>query len=174
MRPASKFGSIHFAVALILSGVVTGNAALASEKRPVAVFEFELIDTSLEGEVNGVRPDESERLVMISELLRHKLVESERYVIVDHSSAAERISDAGYLYGCNGCEATIARDLGAELAISGTVQKVSNLILNINIYVRDAASGKRLRAMSVDIRGNTDQSWSHGLKYLVKNRLLKE
>ena len=81
---------------------------------------------------------------------------------------------AGYLHGCNGCEARIARDLGAELAVSGTVQKVSNLILNINIYVRDAASGKRLRAMSADIRGNTDQSWSHGLKYLVKNRFLKE
>ncbi len=174
MTPVSKFGPIHFAVALILSGVVTGNAALASEKRPVAVFDFELIDTSLEGEVNGVRPDESERLIMISELLRHKLEESERYVIVDHSSAAARITDAGYLHGCNGCEAKIARDLGAELAISGTVQKVSNLILNINIYVRDAASGKRLRAMSADIRGNTDQSWSHGLKYLVKNRLLKE
>ncbi len=174
MTLASGFICNLIATGLLLSGTTAWNAALAAEKRKTAVFDFELIDTSLEGEVNGVRPDESQRLAMISELLRNKLEESERYVIVDHSPAAERISDAGYLHGCNGCEARIARDLGAELAVSGTVQKVSNLILNINIYVRDAASGKRLRAMSADIRGNTDQSWSHGLKYLVKNRFLKE
>ena len=174
MQLASGLICALIAAGLMLSGTTAWSAALAAETRKAAVFDFELIDTSLEGEVNGVRADESQRLVMISELLRQKLEESERYVIVDHNPAAERISEAGYIHGCNGCEAKIARDLGAELAISGTVQKVSNLILNINIYVRDAASGKRLRAMSVDIRGNTDQSWSHGLKYLVKNRLLKE
>ena len=96
------------------------------------------------------------------------------YVVVDETPAAAKIEDAGYLHSCNGCEAKIARDLGAELAITGTVQKVSNLILNINLYVRDAATKKQLRAMSADIRGNTDRSWSRGVTYLVKNRLLKE
>ena len=32
--------------------------------------------------------------------------------------------------------------LGADLAITGVVQKVSNLILNINIYVRDVHTGR--------------------------------
>lgn len=152
---------------------LNASAGLAETLR-VAVFDFELIDTSLEGEVNGTRADEIERLAMISDLLRQKLEESSRYVVVDETPAATQIANAGYLYGCNGCEANMARDLGAELAITGTVQKVSNLILNINLYVRDAATKKRLRAMSADIRGNTDQSWSRGLSYLVRNRLLKE
>ena len=60
----------------------------------------------------------------------------------------------------------------AELAITGTVQKVSNLILNINIYVRDASSGATIAAMSADMRGNTDKSWSRTLDWLVRNRLL--
>jgi Protein of unknown function (DUF2380) len=62
--------------------------------------------------------------------------------------------------------------IGAELAITGTVQKVSNLILNMNIYVRDASSGATIAAMSADMRGNTDESWSRTLDWLVRNRLL--
>ncbi len=138
-----------------------------------AVFDFELIDTSLEGEMSGQRADEQQRLKMISEQLRRQLSESGRYVVVDEAPAAQAIAEAGYLHGCNGCEADIARALGAELAITGTVQKVSNLILNINIYLRDAKSGESLGGMSADIRGNTDKSWSRGVSYLVRNRLLK-
>jgi hypothetical protein len=66
----------------------------------------------------------------------------------------------------------LARRIGAELAITGTVQKVSNLILNMNIYVRDASSGAIIAAMSADMRGNTDESWSRTLDWLVGNRLL--
>jgi hypothetical protein len=52
------------------------------------------------------------------------------------------------------------------------VQKVSNLILNINIRVSNAQSGQVLAAASADIRGNTDESWTRGVEWLVKNRLL--
>jgi Protein of unknown function (DUF2380) len=67
----------------------------------------------------------------------------------------------------------LAQRIGAELAITGTVQKVSNLILNMmNIYVRDASSGASIAAMSADMRGNTDETWSRTLDWLVRNRLL--
>jgi hypothetical protein len=66
----------------------------------------------------------------------------------------------------------LARRIGAELAITGTVQKVSNLILNMNIYVRDASTGATIAAMSADMRGNTDETWSRTLDWLVHNRLL--
>jgi hypothetical protein len=51
------------------------------------------------------------------------------------------------------------------------VQKVSNLILNMNIYVRDVADGRVLASMSADMRGNTDESWSRTVDWLVRNRL---
>lgn len=156
---------------VILAAVQSPSAAEALPK--VAVFDFELIDTSLEGEVMGSRPDEQARLDLISDQLRKALSESGRYKVVGVAPAADQVRDAGYLHGCNGCDAAIARGLGADLAITGTVQKVSNLILNINIYVRDAATGKQIRGMSADIRGNTDKSWSRGVSYLVKNRLLR-
>ena len=54
----------------------------------------------------------------------------------------------------------------------GWVQKVSNLILNINLYLRNAATGDVLVLGSVDIRGNTDESWRRGTEYLLKHRIL--
>ena len=48
------------------------------------------------------------------------------------------------------------------------VQKVSNLILNINLEVRSAAGAIRYRG-SVDIRGNTDESWLRGVRRLAEN-----
>jgi Protein of unknown function (DUF2380) len=38
--------------------------------------------------------------------------------------------------------------------------------------VRDADTGKLVAGMSVDMRGNTQESWSRALNYLVVNRLL--
>lgn len=42
----------------------------------------------------------------------------------------------------------------------------------MNIYVRDVSSGTTVTAMSADMRGNTDESWSRALDYLIRNRLL--
>ena len=47
----------------------------------VAVFDFELIDTSLEGALRGARPDEQQRLARLSE---HQLLrDSGRFSLVD-------------------------------------------------------------------------------------------
>jgi len=166
-----------------LSLVVLGSALLwpaflpaqasGAEIPRLAVFDFELLDTSLEGEISGENAAEQERLVMISDLLRRLIADSERYEIVDIGPATEKIAKAGYLHGCNGCDGAIARELGADQALTGVVQKVSNLILNINLYLRDAESGEMLKVMSADIRGNTDESWSHGVSWLLRNRFLK-
>jgi len=40
--------------------------------------------------------------------------------------------------------------------------------------VEDAATGRTLRADSVDIRGNTDESWTRGLRYLIRERLYRQ
>ena len=75
------------------------------------------------------------------------------------------------LKSCDGCELDLARKVHAAISVTGWVQKVSNLILNINLVARDVATGKVISAGSVDIRGNTDESWSRGLSYLLRNRL---
>jgi len=144
--------------------------ALAAQTR-VAVFEFELIDTSLEGAMNGPRADEQRRLARLADELRKRLAASGRYAPVDVWPVAAE-AQASNLQACGGCDARLARRAGAELAVTGTVQKVSNLILNMNIYVRDATDGRLVSQMSADFRGNTDESWSRALDWLVRNRML--
>lgn len=152
--------------------VAAAQSALAASPK-LAVFDFELIDTSLEGETRGPRADEADRIVKISNQLRQMLAEKGPYEILDLAPAADVIAKAGLRHSCNGCVVDIAKPFGADLALIGTVQKVSNLILNINVYIWDVASGKEVYGNSVDIRGNTDESWAHGISYLVRNRLLQ-
>ena len=79
---------------------------------------------------------------------------------------------AANLRTCDGCDADFANQLGADFAVSGWVQKVSNLILNMNIIVRDAKTARVISLKSVDMRGNTDESWSRAIDWLVRNQLL--
>lgn len=144
--------------------------AEAAAVRSVAVFDFELIDTSLEGAMNGPRADEHARLSQISGRLRRWLAKSGKFQVIDIAPVAAK-AKAVHLQECGGCDADLARQVGARLSITGTVQKVSNLILNINIYVLNVATGHVMAAMSADMRGNTEESWTRSLDWLVRNRL---
>jgi Protein of unknown function (DUF2380) len=139
--------------------------------RSAAVFDFELIDTSLEGATSGPRADEQARLARAGEQLRQRLAASGLFSLVDISAVAAQARNSN-LQACGGCDVRMAKQVGAELAITGTVQKVSNLILNITVYVRDTGTGQPIAVMNADFRGNTDESWSRALDWLVRNRLL--
>jgi hypothetical protein len=137
----------------------------------VAVFDFELVDTSLQGEVDGPRSDEQGRLMRAGDQVRKALAESGRFTVLD-IAPVNVAAHGSNLQACGGCEVALARQLGADLVITGTVQKVSNLILNINFYLRDVHTGQLVTAMSADMRGNTDESWTRAADYLLRNRLL--
>jgi len=147
------------------------SAVARADVPKVAVFDFELVDTSLQGEVDGPRPDEQDRLMRAGDQLRKALAESGRFVVLD-IAPVNAAAHGSNLQACGGCDVQYAQKLGADLAITGVVQKVSNLILNMNIYLRDVRTGRLITPMSVDLRGNTDESWSRAMRYLVRNRLL--
>jgi hypothetical protein len=161
-------------IAAVLHQALVAGPAGAADLARLAVFDFELIDSSLQGEMEGIDPADQARLRMIEAELRQRLEESGRFVLIDTAPVADQIDAAGVLWSCNGCELGIARRLDAELSLVGWVQKVSNLILNLNVVIRDTTTREQVFAASVDIRGNTDESWQHGIRYLLENRLLKE
>jgi hypothetical protein len=143
-------------------------AVAAQEK--IAVFNFEMIDTSLEGEMQGKNQGDIDRLAKLAPEVRARLAEANRYNLVDVAPQADAAHQAN-LQACGGCDAVFARKLGAGLSITGTVQKVSPLILNINIYIRNLRTNQ-VRAMSVDMRGDTDESWSRAIAHLIRDQLL--
>ena len=160
-----------FTLPLVVALLLGASAPVGATVPKAAVFDFELVDTSLEGATNGPRADEQARLLRVGDQLRQRLTQSGRFAVVDTAPVAAEAHGSN-LQACGGCDVDFARKLGADLAITGTVQKVSNLILNMNITVRDAITGKPVAAMSADMRGNTDESWTRALDYLVRNRLL--
>jgi Protein of unknown function (DUF2380) len=142
-----------------------------AEPLKAAVFDLELFDTSLQGEMKGPQADEQRRLRDVTEQLRKGLADAGKFVILD-IAPVNAAAHASNLQACGGCDVQYAQRLGADIAITGVVQKVSALILNMNIYVRDAHTGQLIKAMSADFRSNTDESWSRTMGYLLRNRLL--
>jgi hypothetical protein len=160
------------ALTVLLFFILLGSApAKAAEPTRLAVFDFEMIDTSLPGEVYGPRADEHDRLLRVGDQIRKELGESGKFQILDIApvNAAAHQSN---LQACGGCDLKLAQQLNADLEITGVVQKVSNLILNINVYLRDVHTGRLLTVASADMRGNTDESWSRTTRYLIRERLL--
>jgi hypothetical protein len=156
---------------LLIALMLAVPSAATADPPKVAVFDFELLDTSLQGAVNGPQAGEQRRLRDVTEQLRKALTQSGNFVVLD-VAPVNAAAHASNLQNCGGCDVEYAQKLGSDLAITGLVQKVSALIINMNIYLRDVHTGKLITAMSADFRGNTDESWSRAMSYLVRNRLL--
>jgi hypothetical protein len=162
--------SVVLLAILIWAASVRMAGAQAGAVPRVAFFGFDLINSSLEPR----HPMEDRRLRMLDHLFREKLDASGRFKIVPIPPDMQKeIAEGPAIRNCNGCQRDLAKRIGADWAAWGTVQKVSNLILNINVYMEDAQTSKTIFIKSVDIRGNTDESWRHGLDYLLRNYLLE-
>jgi hypothetical protein len=156
-----------FAFALMLLVLVPARA----DPSKLAVFDFELLDTSLEGEMRGPQADEHDRLIRISDQVRKQLTESGKFQLLD-ISPVKAAAEGSNLQACGGCDIQYAQRIGADLVVTGVMRKISTLILNLTIFVRDVHTGQLITAMNADFRGNTDEPWTRATSYLVRNRLL--
>ena len=148
----------------------TAAETVSRSPKSAAVMDFELVNEMRDYETEASRAAQTQRLTLISDALRQEFDQRGMYRIIDNTAAAKLIADQKTqqdLRNCNGCELDIGRALGADVIILSWVQKVSNLILNVNIEVKDVASGITLYTKSVDLRGNTDKSWLRGIHYMV-------
>jgi hypothetical protein len=158
-----------FALAAVL--MVTPAAA----ETKAAVFPFDFHDAQQEGELFPQNdPEDLRRLQVAADELKSLMQKDSRYSVVDLSSKAKEIEAAAPFYKCDGCEAPIAKDAGADVAVTGYVDKLSSASLNLQVVVRDAKTGELKKTMSAAINGNTDDLWVRGVRYLWKNRFNAE
>ncbi len=142
-------------------------AEAAAAPAKTALFDAVFVNSSPTPE----SPAEAARLKRLDRNLKAALEKSGRYKIVDLAPIQKKIDQVQDIHDCNGCEIDLAKAAGAKLAAVAWVQKVSDLILNINIRIEDVATGRFVKGGSVDIRGNTDVSWNRGLKYLLDEHI---
>jgi hypothetical protein len=138
----------------------------------VAFLGLTFIDLSTEGAYNGVRADETARIELLKSATRGRFVD-EGFVVLSNDPVATELAATVNPADCYGCDVRMAARLGADYVLVGEVRKVSNLVLSINLVLRDARSGEKLRGLAVDIRSNTDDSWLRGMRYILKNHFFK-
>jgi Protein of unknown function (DUF2380) len=155
--------------ALFLFFLASLSSPSSAAGKCVAVFDFELIDMSLDGQINGRKDKEKQRLVQLTQQLR-KWVGGEAGLLSCDMAPVEAESQASNLFAC-GCIQRLARSVDAKLAVAGSVHKLSNLILNIQVNVFDVNTDKLVAQLNADIRSNTDSSWARGLDWLIQHRL---
>lgn len=172
-----RFRIIALLVALALVSPTLGRShAMAEPLRAdarVAFFGLTFIDTSTEGAVFGARDDEAARIAMLETYVRDAFAEK-GFALLGLDPVRADLDRVVNPADCNGCDVRMAAKLGADYAVTGEVQKVSNLILSMNLVVREAENGAFVRGLSVDIRGNTDDSWRRGMRYILRNNIFKE
>lgn len=139
----------------------------------IAFFGITFIDTSTEGAYNGVREDETKRVELLEAAVIARM-EEEGFEMVDIAPVADKVNSIQNPADCNFCDVRFADELGADYALTGEVQKVSNLILSMNLVLRKVPEGEMIRGISVDFRSNTDETWLQALKYIFKYHYFAE
>jgi Protein of unknown function (DUF2380) len=146
---------------------------LRAEEGPksIVVMDFDLQDdTAIQG---GPVDKESQekRLGLILVELKQQLGDRKLYRVIDNAAVAADIAKAKagqMLSECNGCEVEIAKAAGAERVMAAWVHKVSNLIISVNVGVKDVRSRQTLYVRSADLRGNTDDAWLRAVRRLAR------
>ena len=110
---------------MLLLAVVTGPAAGETPPVKLALFTFELDDFSAAVSNGGADPADTAALVRVTADVRKLLQESGRYdLVADADTAGKSLRD------CNGCDAPLALQLGAEQSFVGVVKRISRTDLS--------------------------------------------
>lgn len=159
---------------IILATAMWGFGGLAAAADPplpsLAVLGFELVDDHPDPARDEVLRG---RLAAITKQLKQGLDQRGLYRVVDTAAAEDLIATQRarneFLYRCNDCLVEVGQRLGTRLVAVGWVQRVSELILNINVSVQDSQTGAEILSKSVDLRGNTDETWKRGVNFMLRD-----
>jgi hypothetical protein len=163
-------------VRLLFAALITSLMFFAIAPAHAEPQSFAFLGLHFQNDNEGYEPTsdaERHRIAAVEEAFKKQLEASGKYKFVSVPDEMTKKIEAGQPIGeCGGCEFDYARDLHVDHIAWLRVQKVSNLILNMNVYMADAASKRVTFIHSVDIRNNTDESWMRALTYLVQNYVL--
>ena len=157
----------RFTIALLLASLAAPVAR--ADPAPVAVFPFQLLDTSGEGS----SPAQAARLAEATRQLAAVLRQTGRYVPVDLTAKAGQIAGLQPPDECGGCWAKVAKSAGATLMVLPSVHKVSTLISLMTLWFADVDTMKYTARVSGQIRGDTIDAYDRGIDFLVTQELDK-
>ena len=175
MRTAAV--SLCAAAAFAASSLLPARAAEPSRAAPVkiAVFGFELDDATPAAAYAGKASDETSAtrtaLRRATVAARKELARSGRYSIVSVKGVHAKPVEDHTLRNCGGCEAALARKLGAQESMLGIVKSVTQTDYYILVVIRNAATGKVVNSQAANFAGG-QEGWPNGALVLIRYQVL--
>lgn len=168
--PRSVAALVLCAAALLpLSGI-----AATPDPVKLVVFDFEFEDMSAAASAGTIASADSHYLAEVTNSVRDLFAQSGRYSLVDVGGAEAAEVKARTLRTCDGCDAAIAQQLGAEQSFVGVVKRITRTEYTVRYQIRDANTGAVLSSADSGLRMGADYSWSRGAVRLIKDRLLEK
>jgi hypothetical protein len=133
------------------------------------VLDFEIVDTSMEPV--DQRADHARRLEAARDAIASGLAARGTYDVVDRAvvqNDLDRILKQTYIRTCNGCIVDLGKKAGAELVMTGLVNKVSTLILSMGVSITRVSSGELIFHQGFDFRGDNDTSYARAAKFFAE------
>ena len=97
-------------LSILITLILLVSASAHADPSKAAVFDFELVDTSLQGEVDGPRADEQRRLREAGDQLRKALADSGKFIVLD-IAPVHAAAHASNLQACGGCDVNTRNSL---------------------------------------------------------------
>ena len=165
-----------FAVMLLCAVALVPVSTTAATPDPVklAIFDFEFEDMSAAAAAGDIAASDSQHLADVTNSVRDLFQQSGRYSLVDVGSSDAAEVKTRTLRKCDGCDATIAQQLGAEQSFVGVVKRITRTEYTVRYQIRDAHTGAVLSSADSGLRMGADYSWSRGAVRLIKDRLLEK
>jgi curli biogenesis system outer membrane secretion channel CsgG len=158
---------------LTLACVAAASAELPASTVPVriAVFKFELDDQTPAAALQNRTTSTATAMDKVSGEARAELSHSGKYAVIDASGTDVGAVPNKALRDCEGCEADLARKLGADEALIGVVKRATQTDYYVWIQIRDAKTGKILDQQAANFAGS-EEGWPSGVRMLIRHQIL--
>ena len=137
----------------------------------LAVFDFEMDDATPAAALLGQTMNTQATMEKVSSEARRMLMESGRYILIDVSKVDAEPVRAKSLRNCNGCEAGIALQAGADQALIGVVRRITQTDYYVQVQITDAHTGRVLDQQAANFAGGPE-GWATGVRMLLKHQVL--
>jgi hypothetical protein len=145
-----------------------------AKKTKIAVFDFELEDTSAAGGVISPDSYDIQYLGQSTEEAKRLLVESGRYELVRTDQADLTAAKQHGIRNCGGCEEKIAQRLGSDQAMLGVITRINRTEYTLLIKIIDAKTGSVISTSYTNLRMGANYAWPRGVKWLMEKQVLRK
>lgn len=163
MKPGNARAIVFVLSALALAALPHRAAGAASSVTPIAVIDFDYLDTS--GEVRDQSAEHRARLGAFMAKLRADLAADPRFSVVSIACAdppcTARNTPPRTLLDA-------AAKAGGRLLVYGEIHKMSTLVQWGKVQIIDLAADKLLDDRLLTFRGDTDEAWLRAEAFIVE------